>query len=204
MNRCTCNTVPIRYNGSDIDCLGVAKGDSFEAVIRKVSEFVCNISFEDGVDGTDGADGQGVDHVSFQSSSIGDEPALPGATDTYVVWGDAGETINLGTFEVYNGTNAPVEGDTVFHKVLDTGSWDMDSTASITVPHGLDPSKIVDLQVLIYGAGNTYPLYYLQAGDWSITGADITLSRVSSGFFDDAGFSSTLSSRGKILIHYIP
>jgi hypothetical protein len=44
----------------------------------------------DGTNGTDGTDGQGIDHVS---RTIGD--GSPGTTDTYTVWGDVGETINL-------------------------------------------------------------------------------------------------------------
>lgn len=54
----------------------------------------------DGVDGTNGTDGQGIDHVS---RTAGD--GSPGTTDTYTVWGDVGETINLGTFTVYNGAD---------------------------------------------------------------------------------------------------
>jgi hypothetical protein len=57
-----------------------------------------------GQDGQDGQDGQGIDHVSF-TSSTGTGQGEAGETDTYTIWGDAGETINLGTFEIYNGAN---------------------------------------------------------------------------------------------------
>ena len=49
-----------------------------------------------------GADGQDINHVSF-TSTTGTGQGEAGQTDTYTVWGDAGETINLGTFNVYNG-----------------------------------------------------------------------------------------------------
>lgn len=54
-----------------------------------------------------GPEGQSIDHVSFTSSTgiPSSTPNQPGETDTYTVWGDAGETINLGTFTVYNGAN---------------------------------------------------------------------------------------------------
>lgn len=53
-----------------------------------------------GLDGADGVDGQDIDHVSKTSGT-----GASGTTDTYTVWGDLGETINLGTFNVYNGND---------------------------------------------------------------------------------------------------
>lgn len=60
----------------------------------------------DVVDGTDGIDGTGVDHVSKTAGT-----GAAGTTDTYTVWGDLGETVNLGTFTVYNGTDGAGAGD---------------------------------------------------------------------------------------------
>lgn len=78
----------------------------------KDTQYVCNgeqgiqgIQGLPGTNGTDGADGQGIDHVS---RTAGD--GSPGTTDTYTVWGDVGETINLGTFTVYNGANGAAGG----------------------------------------------------------------------------------------------
>lgn len=39
----------VRYTGPDIDCLGVSNGDSFEQVMSTLSQYVCDINFEDGV-----------------------------------------------------------------------------------------------------------------------------------------------------------
>jgi len=59
-----------------------------------------------GAAGSDGIDGQGIDHIEFTSTTaVSGLPNEPGETDTYTVWGDADETINLGTFTVYNGAN---------------------------------------------------------------------------------------------------
>ena len=50
--------------------------------------------------------GQPIDHVSFTSTTaLSGLPNEPGEIDTYTVWGDVGETINLGTFDVYNGND---------------------------------------------------------------------------------------------------
>lgn len=212
-NSCRCNTVPLRFNGENIDCLGVLKGDTFESVIRKVSDFVCNISFQDGEDGVDGQDGQSIDHVSFTSSDGGDEPGLPGAVDTYTVWGDVDETVNLGTFTVYNGTNSPEEGDTVFHKTVNIGPWDMDASNSVSVAHGLDFTKIVSIDVHIFNndadalfslaAGNPGPGSD-PAGAWFAGTLNINLFRTAGGYFDSLDFNDAVMNRGRILIHYIP
>ena len=54
--------------------------------------------------GETGAAGQSIHHTSFTSTTaISGFPNEPGETDTYTVWGDEEETINLGTFTVYNG-----------------------------------------------------------------------------------------------------
>jgi hypothetical protein len=57
-----------------------------------------------GQQGPPGIDGQSIDHSSFTSSTVApfNIPGLLDATDTYTVWGDAGETIDLGTFIVQN------------------------------------------------------------------------------------------------------
>jgi hypothetical protein len=77
----------------------------------------------DGQDGQDGADGQGIDHVSFTSSTGGGGAGQEGETDTYTVWGDVGETINLGTFLVYNGADGAGGGGALtFKRVYDPTS----------------------------------------------------------------------------------
>jgi len=57
-----------------------------------------------GSPGSPGADGQDIHHVSF-TSTTGTGQGQAGQTDTYTIWGDAGATINLGTFVVHNGAN---------------------------------------------------------------------------------------------------
>ena len=53
-----------------------------------------------------GDNGQGVDHTAFDSTTNpGGTPGAAGYTDTYIVWGDEDETIDLGSFIVYNGAD---------------------------------------------------------------------------------------------------
>ena len=53
-----------------------------------------------GVDGVVGSDGVSIDHISKVSGT-----GEAGTTDTYTVWGDAEETLDLGTFVLYNGAD---------------------------------------------------------------------------------------------------
>jgi hypothetical protein len=70
-----------------------------------------------------GLDGSSVDHVS---QTAGD--GSPGTIDTYTVWGDAGETENLGTFSVYNGLNGT--GSIDDNNMSDTTLWSSSKTNS--------------------------------------------------------------------------
>jgi hypothetical protein len=46
--KCNCSG-PTRYNGPNVDCVGLTNGTSYDAVIQQLAEFMCNIEFEDGV-----------------------------------------------------------------------------------------------------------------------------------------------------------
>lgn len=91
----------IRHDGEDLPCIEVVKGETLEAIIQKINDKFCDTA--PGLDGEDGDNGQGVDHASF-TGPVGTE-GQPGQTSEYTVWGDVAETINLGTFLVYNAIN---------------------------------------------------------------------------------------------------
>jgi len=109
------------WPGPDICELDIKEGDRMDEVLRKliltITQISCNVAGEPGEDGQDGqngingtnglngADGQSIDHSSFTSSTGGGGPGIEGETDTYTVWGDALQTINLGSFLVYNGAD---------------------------------------------------------------------------------------------------
>lgn len=62
-----------------------------------------------------GEQGTSIDHVSISTSTLSfiipPTPGLPGATDTYTVWADLAETVALGTFNVYNGSDGLSDSD---------------------------------------------------------------------------------------------
>ena len=127
----------------DFECIGTHEGQTVEQAFEQINSKLCELSpgidgvdgdsayeiwinlgntgteqdFIDSLNGEDGTDGTGLDHVSFTSSTGGGAAGQPGETDTYTVWGDVGETISLGTFDVYNGADGTngVAGQTVDH-----------------------------------------------------------------------------------------
>lgn len=97
-------------------------------------------------------------------------------------------------------------------KVVEIGSWDMDSVSQITVAHGLsDNTKIRAVQVVIQNddqnvvynlcqnANNADPFLY--AGSWrQATGANISLIRRTAGVYTGANFDNAVINRGWIII----
>lgn len=99
-------------------------------------------------------------------------------------------------------------------KVINIGDWNMDSTTSISVAHGLTFANIISVFVMIrtdagtalvplntgVSAANTTP-----QGFWTVgaPGSDIDLFRLTGGNFDNAGFDSTSYNRGYIIIEYL-
>lgn len=89
--------------------------------------------------GLDGVDGLDVDHIA-QTSGTG----AAGTVDVYTVWGDVAETVNLGTFNVYNGLN----GTGLVNSVMAGANVTVDSTDP-TIP-------IVGLDTNVTVQGNTF------------------------------------------------
>jgi hypothetical protein len=91
-------------------------------------------------------------------------------------------------------------------KIVNIGSWNMDTDATLIVNHGVvDYTKIRSIDILIYndaGTPKVFPLY--AGGDYFMDDTAITLSRTPSGAFDDPDFSSTGTQRGYISIKYLP
>lgn len=53
----SCSPNDLRYQGSDIDCLGISQGDSLDFVVSQISQFVCDNFLQDGTDGV------GIDNI---------------------------------------------------------------------------------------------------------------------------------------------
>lgn len=127
-------------------------------------------------------------------------------------------SMNSGTIGTNTGNLVTTSGgwnngtSTVRFKKVAIGPWNMDTTASVNVAHGITgvgavTPKILNVAVRIFpDAGIT--IHDLSRAGYAqtdlIVGANLTLTRDGAGFFDSALFSGTGFSRGDILIWYEP
>ncbi len=101
-------------------------------------------------------------------------------------------------------------------KLIEIGDWNMDSTASKSVSHGLDVTKIIGVRAMIRNDSDAshFPLaqsrgdgaaeFAEAAGNISYIGATaVALYRVTGGYYDGANFDSTSYNRGWLIIDYI-
>jgi hypothetical protein len=97
-------------------------------------------------------------------------------------------------------------------KVLDIGTWDMDSTITVSVAHGLGASytKIVSVNAMIFpdASGVIIPLDYVYYSTGVAAGSiggigdtNLTLYRTNQGTFDSSSYSGS-ANRGKVFIAY--
>lgn len=107
----------------------------------------------------------------------------------------------------------PASVSQIIKKVINIGVWDMDSSSTLAVAHGIsDYTKIKSVFVMIRTDDDAfitsmYSLEYnpgvLAAGSFAIDSVNINMAR-SSGIFDDPTFNKTSGSfnRGWITIEY--
>ncbi len=103
-------------------------------------------------------------------------------------------------------------------KIVEIGDWNMDSTSTVSIAHGLTSSKIRSFNVSIYPDGSSsilLPIDYvdmasgfsgsttLPSGASSLSGSNIVLIRATGGSFDNTGFDQTSFNRGYITIMYV-
>jgi hypothetical protein len=114
-----CCASPLRYKGPNVDCVGLATNQTYDVILQNFANEICDL-----INSTE--DVQGLDHVSFTSStgSPSTAPNQPCETDTYTFWGDAGETINLGTFTILNPCGSDDYADVAWVDLF----WGNDST----------------------------------------------------------------------------
>jgi hypothetical protein len=98
-------------------------------------------------------------------------------------------------------------------KIVEIGDWNMNSTASVTVAHGVTSSKIRAISVMVRNDStsspvNLYPFPGNEGADLSgyvssIGTTDITLARRTGGYFDAVTFEETSYNRGWVVIDYV-
>jgi hypothetical protein len=93
---------------------------------------------------------------------------------------------------------------TVYKKKIDIGDWNMDSTISAIITHGLDFSKIIDVKVLIRSdVGDTIYIMPMNGIETIVcSSTDVNITRVTAGYFDNTFFDATSFNRGYITIEY--
>ena len=99
------------------------------------------------------------------------------------------------------------------HKIIiPIGVWDMDATASITVTHGLDSTKIRNIEGYVISDDliTRYPSGTIDVAlgnvQWMIVSwntTTVSLTRRPSGTFDATSFNDTGISRGNLIIDYV-
>ncbi len=127
------------------------------------------------------------------------------ATQSEVDAGTTGEkAVTADTHDSYHGATR--------QKTIDIGDWNMDSTATKQVAHGLTLGKIRGVNVLIRNDDDDVYINLLSSvGDMLGAGlgmvgagaANISMTRVGSGSFDSPDYSSTSFNRGFIVIDYV-
>jgi hypothetical protein len=93
-------------------------------------------------------------------------------------------------------------------KVIEIGNWNMDTTTTVSVAHGLDQTKIRGLSAIVRTDSGVVPFLHVNFGqdNCGLISADSTyviLSRVTGGVFDNANYDSTSYNRGWIKVEYV-
>lgn len=114
-----------------------------------------------------------------------------------------------GNVQFAGGIDPGANGTYLKKKVIEIGDWNMDTTASIIIAHGLTFANIRTCEVMIRNDDNSvfYPIHYTLSGA-SVSGRtavntiNVVISRAEAGFFDNTNFNSTSYNRGWITIWY--
>ncbi|MCW8923698.1 MAG: hypothetical protein OQK69_08730 [Gammaproteobacteria bacterium] len=92
-------------------------------------------------------------------------------------------------------------------KIINIGTWNMVSTANVSIGHGLTSSKIRTVEIMIIGDGGLgYPIGYNPtganaAGQFHYTNTDVVIGRTAGGYFSTTAFDGS-ENRGYIVIRY--
>lgn len=174
---------------------------------NSVSETITSIH----AGGYESVDGSGM--IQLHSK---DAASYPGQVRVY---GTNGTTGTLGIDVEQDGTvDLPVGleiGGVAQPKriVYEIGDWNMDSTLTVGVAHGLTMANIVGVDAIIRNDDDSYR-FKLEVGDINssappdgminLSSTNIVLSRTTSGYFDSTAFDATSYNRGYIIVDYAP
>ncbi len=150
-----------------------------------------------------------LDTLNELAAALSNDPNFATTTATALAGkvAKAGDVMT-GALEITGGIRTQNSGPYFKQKTINIGVWDMQSTANVTIVHGLaDFTKIRDVSVMILNdAGtNLYPLT-LSSNELldaiNTIDASVYLKRKAAGFFDSAAFNDNTMNRGWIFIQY--
>lgn len=97
-------------------------------------------------------------------------------------------------------------------KIIEIGDWNMDTTTSLNVTHGIDHTKIRMITVIIQDDNSIAIIPLNEGGSETDTAPNgsiniiissfVTLKRLTGGVFDNTSYDSTPFNRGWITIEY--
>lgn len=149
---------------------------------------------------------------------------VPYATSATALTSNAGFTFNgvslsvpkvlvSGALETGGGIRSIASGDYWNVILLDIGDWNMDSTSSKLVAHGLNITKIREVTAFIRNDANDryepinktslVDLSTPQGGILQVNSTNVNLGRLTGGDYDNTSYDSTSYNRGFIKITYI-
>ena len=132
------------------------------------------------------------------------------AGDFILVDSDGESISDITTTGAISGNSIETDGTALRTKVIEIGDWNMDTTSSVIIPHGIDYTAIRAINVIIrrddarvYG----FASYQNAASDLLlqeivVTSTNVALVRDANGDFDNANYTSTPFNRGFITITY--
>jgi len=142
-----------------------------------------------------------VSATSVATDTISEETAAAGVTIDGMLVKDGGAAA------VSDGTNI------IKTKIIDIGDWNMDSTNSVTIAHGLTLANIRSVSAIIRDDADTFSVPLTPGNIISGTEVDIWISTINSttiallrragSSFDGPSFDSTSYNRGWVTITYV-
>jgi hypothetical protein len=113
------------------------------------------------------------------------------------------KAMSLNTKNITPSTLGDVLGD-LLSKTVSIGDWNMDSTITVDIAHGLsDFKKVRSISVIVRNDDDDEYWDLLASGQISFADAtNVRLTRTTAGTFDSVDFDSTSYNRGWITIHY--
>lgn len=137
------------------------------------------------------------DGAAYRSAS-----ATPAANTVPV--SDANSVIQFAAVKTTDGTNI------IKTKIVDIGDWNMDTTDTVTIAHGLTLSKIRTVAVQVRNDADSQHKMFNPEEDSSANGwiddcntTNVVLYRKFGGVFDNVNHDSTSYNRGWITITYV-